>query len=100
LALDELVIRTRSVAAESQMGLLDQQAASVPSTGISLFGMRAWLGMSRHRLVVLVLVAALPSAVAVHHGNPMAMHMPGGVCLAIFAGAVVLAWSRCVGRGP
>lgn len=56
--------------------------------------MRAWLEMSRHRFVVLVLVAALSSAVAVHHGDPMAMHMPGGVCLAIFAGAVVLASSR------
>lgn len=55
---------------------------------------RAWLTTSRHRFVVLVLVAGLFSAVAVHHGDPMAMHTSGGVCLAVFAGAMVLASGR------
>jgi len=45
-------------------------------------------------LALLVLVVGLSSAVAVHHGDPMAMHTSGGVCLAVFAGAMVLASGR------
>lgn len=61
---------------------------------MSSCSIRAWLRSSRHPLVALVLVLALSGALAVHHGAPMAMHMAGGVCLAVFAGAVVLARRR------
>lgn len=66
----------------------------VPSPRMSSFSIRARLSSSRHPLVALVLVLVLSGALAVHHGAPMAMHTAGEVCLAVCAGAVLLARRR------
>lgn len=76
------------------MQLWSRPPASLPHPRMSPSRTRSWLTASRHRLALLVLVVGLSSAVAVHHGDPMAMHTSGGVCLAVFAGAMVLASSR------
>ncbi|MDQ2895815.1 MAG: hypothetical protein M3Y09_09240 [Actinomycetota bacterium] len=59
---------------------------------MSPIALRGFLGSSRRRLAVLLVLFGLVGAVSVHHGMPMDMHaMPGhAVCLALLAGAVLL----------
>lgn len=55
--------------------------------------LRRALRRSRHRLAMLVVLACLSGAVAVHHGMPSGMHaMPGqAICLAMLAAGALLA---------
>ncbi len=58
---------------------------------MSPLSLRRGLRRSRRRLAVLLVLLGLAGAVAVHHGMPMDMHMPGpAMCLAVLGGALVL----------
>lgn len=58
---------------------------------MSALRIRSFLGHSRRRLSVVLVLLVLGGAVAVHHGMPEMHSMPAGaVCLAVLGGAGLL----------